>query len=72
MSAFAASGGMVSLLAMSGWPAVVLLLVAAAMTAALVGWVVNDRERAERLATLVHAFRQNPAAARARRSRPPS
>lgn len=69
LSLFAASGGMASAVAIKGWPAVVLLLAATAMTAALVGWVVNDRERPERLALLIRTVRQSTPATRAGQSR---
>ncbi|MFB9850539.1 hypothetical protein ACFFMR_09095 [Micromonospora andamanensis] len=60
LSALAAGGGVFSVLALAGWPAVVVLLAAAAMTTALLGWVVNDRERPERLALIIRAIRQQP------------
>ncbi len=69
LSMFAASGGVASAVAITGWPAIVLILGAAAMTAALVGWVINDRERPERLALLIRAVRHHSPATRASQSR---
>ncbi|MFF5172575.1 hypothetical protein ACFY3U_08080 [Micromonospora sp. NPDC000089] len=70
MSAFAAGGGVASAIAVTGWPAVVLLLAAGGLTAALLGWVINDRERPKRLALLIRAVRQDPPAGRAAHRRP--
>ncbi|MFI1196420.1 hypothetical protein ACH4T9_24640 [Micromonospora sp. NPDC020750] len=72
LSMFIASGGVLSVLAAAGWPMVVLLLVTTGMAVSLVGWVVNDRERPERLALLIRAARQSPVPIRSIRSRPPT
>lgn len=56
-SAVAVGGGLLSALAAIGWPALLLIVAVTSMAVTAACWVLNDPERPERLALLIHACR---------------